>query len=176
MLRLFTLLALLTVQIIPLSAEDLGERIRRAAIAMTDAYQREDSKALTEFTAAPIVKMAGGPSALAEKIEKEFAANRKENLKLLSYSFVKPDRIHFLNGQLFALIERKSRWRYDQENMDLRFNLLAISTDSGATWRFAEITSIDEQAFRRLFGFFDEQLFSEFYKYTSERCECKGGK
>ena len=154
-------------------AEDLAERIHRAAIEMTEAFQKEDSKALLRFTAEPLVRKAGGETALKQRLEKEFAANRKEDLRLVSYSFIKPDRIHYSHGMLFALIERKSNWLYEKRPMALRYNLLAVSIDGGATWRFAEASSISEDHFRSLFGFLDAQLFSEFYQYTSDRAGCK---
>ena len=154
-------------------AEDLAERIHRAATEMTEAFRKEDSTTLLRFTAEPLIRKAGGENALKERLEKEFAANRKEGPRLISYSFIKPDRIHYSHGMLFALIERKSNWLYEKKPMTLRYNLLAVSTDGGATWRFAEASSISEDHFRSLFGFFDTQLFSEFYQYTSERSGCK---
>ncbi len=140
---------------------------------MTEAYLRQDSKTLVQYTAEPLVRRAGGPDALAAKIQAEFESNRKENIRLISYTFIKPDRIHYVQGTLFALIERKSRWQMASQSMDLRYNVLAVSTDSGTSWRFAEASAISEDVFRSLFGFFDKQLFSEFYEYTSERTNRK---
>lgn len=156
-----------------LGAEDLAERIQKSAIAMTEAYLREDSAALVQYTAEAVLRRTGGAAVTAARIQAEFESNRKENIRLVSYKFIKPDRIHFSHGQLFALIERKSVWQLPDQKMNLRYNVLAVSTDGGATWRFAEASSISEEIFRELFGFFDPQLFGEFYKYTSERCNCK---
>ena len=167
------LLLLLLLLAPPVFAEDLSERIRQAAIAMTEAYLRQDSKALVQYTAEPLVRRAGGAEAMAAKIQAEFESNRKENIRLVSYSFIKPDRIHYVQGTLFALIERKSQWQLPSQSMNLRYNVLAVSTDGGTTWRFAEASAISEDVFRTLFGFFDAQLFSEFYQYTSERTGCK---
>ena len=139
---------------------------------MTEAQLREDSKALVKYTTEPLIRLAGGAEAMTAKIQSEFESSRKENIRLLSYSFIKPDRIHYVRGTLFALIERKSKWQTGAETMNLRYNVLAVSTDSGATWRFAEASAISEDLFRKLFGFFDQQLFSEFYEYTSERTGC----
>lgn len=154
-------------------AEDLAERIRKSAIAMTEAYLRQDSKTLAQYTAEPLVRRAGGAEAMAAKIQAEFESNRKENIRLVSYSFIKPDRIHYVQGTLFALVERKSKWQAGSETMNLRYNVLAVSIDGGTAWRFAEASAISEDIFRSLFGFFDKQLFSEFYQYTSERTGCK---
>lgn len=154
-------------------AEDLAERIYRAATEMTEAFRKEDSATLLRFTAEPLIRKAGGETALKDRLEKEFAANRKEGPRLISYAFIKPDRIHYSHGMLFALIERKSNWLYEKRPMALRYNLLAVSIDGGATWRFAEASSISEDHFRSLFGFLDAQLFSEFYQYTSDRAGCK---
>jgi hypothetical protein len=49
---------------------------------------------------------------------------------------------------------------------------MGVSTDSGETWRFLEVTSLDENLFRLLFGFVDQALLSELYQYTSERNKC----
>ncbi len=154
-------------------AEDLAERIRNAAIAMSEAQLRQDSKALVNYTAEPLIRLAGGVEAMTAKVQAEFQNNRKENIRLISYSFIKPDRVHYLQGTLFALVERKSKWQAGPETMNLRYNVLAVSADGGSTWRFAEASSISEDQFRQLFGFFDAQLFSEFYQYTSERTACK---
>lgn len=167
------LFLLLLVSAPPVFAEDLAERIRQAAIAMSEAQLREDSKALVKYTAEPLIRLAGGVEAITAKIQTEFNNSRKENIRLISYSFIKPDRIHYVQGTLFALIERKSKWQAGSETMNLRYNVLAVSTDGGKTWRFAEASAISEDLFRTLFGVFDAQLFSEFYQYTSERTGCK---
>ncbi len=156
----------------PLAAEDLAERVRRSAVEMTEAFQREDADTLVRYTAQAVLDRTGGASVTAARIRAEFESNRKENIRLKKFSIIRPDRIYYLQGQLFALVERKSEWQMEKETMNLRYNVLAVSTDGGATWRFAELTSIDEKLFRELFGFLDAEFFGEFYKYTSERCNC----
>lgn len=153
-------------------AEELAERIRHSAVEMTEAFLREDADTLVRYTAQAVVERTGGAKVTAAKLREQFESNRKENIRLKKFSIIKPDRIHYLQGQLFALVERKSQWQMEKQTMDLRYNLLAVSTDGGANWRFAELSSIDEKLFRELFGFFDTAFFGEFYKYTSERCDC----
>ena len=150
-------------------ADDLFERARSQAIDMTHAFQREDAKAIVRYTAEPIVKRKGGADALEKLLVAEFAEMKKDKAKLLSFEFIRPDRLHTSHGHLFVLIERKSRWQYADQNMDLRYNLMGVSTDSGETWRFLEVTSLDENLFKLLFGFVDQTLLSELYQYTSER-------
>ncbi|GAB4436725.1 MAG: hypothetical protein OHK0011_19830 [Turneriella sp.] len=156
----------------PLEAEDLADRIHRSAVEMTQAFQREDAETLVRYTAQAVLDRTGGASVTAAQIRAEFESNRKEQIRLNKFTIIRPDRIYYLHGQLFALVERKSQWQMDKQTMELRYNILAISTDGGATWRFAELTSIDEKLFRELFGFFDAEFFGQFYKYTSERCNC----
>lgn len=139
---------------------------------MTEALRRGDADTLVRHTIQAVLDRTGGASATAAQIRAEFESNRKENIRLNKYTIIRPDRIYYLQGQLFALVERKSEWQMDKQTMRLRYNVLAHSTDGGATWRFAELTSIDERLFRELFGFFDAEFFGEFYKYTSERCNC----
>ncbi len=158
-----------------LFAEDLFERARSQAIDMTHAFQRHDAKAIVRYTAEPIVKRKGGAEALEKLLTAEFAEMKKDNAKLLKFEFLRPDRVHTSHGHLFVLIERKSSWQYDKQTMDLRYNLMGVSTDSGETWRFLEVTSLDENLFRLLFGFVDPALLSELYQYTSERNKCAGG-
>ncbi|WP_157210362.1 hypothetical protein [Turneriella parva] len=159
-----------------LMADELLERARTQAVDMTHAFQREDAKALVRYTAEPIVKRKGGAEALEKLLIAEFAEMKKDKAKLLSFEFIRPDRIHTAHGQLFVLIERKSRWQYGEQTMDLRYNLMGVSADSGETWRFLEVTSLDENLFKHLFGFVDQTLLSEIYQYTSERSKCLGGK
>ncbi len=155
-----------------LFAEDVFERARSQAIDMTHAFQREDAKAIVRYTAEPIVKNKGGAEALEKLLGAEFAEMKKDKAKLLSFEFIRPDRLHTSHGLLFVLIERKSRWQYDDQTMDLRYNLMGVSGDAGETWRFLEITSLDENLFKLLFGFVDTNLLSELYTYTSERSKC----
>jgi hypothetical protein len=159
-----------------LVANDLFERARSQAIDMTQAFQREDAKALVRYTAEPIVKRKGGAEALEKLLTHEFAEMKRDKAKMLSFEFIRPDRMHTIRGQLFVLIERKSRWQYGDQTMDLRYNLMGVSADSGDTWRFLEVTSLDENLFKQLFGFVDQALLSEIYQYTSERTKCPAGK
>ncbi len=155
-----------------LFAEDVLDRARSQAIDMTQAFQREDAKALVRYTADPIVKRQGGAEALEKLLVAEFAEMKKDKAKLMSFEFIRPDRLHTSHGQLFVLIERKSRWQYGDQKMDLRYNLMGVSGDAGETWRFLEVTSLDENLFRLLFGFVDADLLAEIYTYTSERTPC----
>ena len=123
-----------------------------------NSYIQKDWKKYTEYTYPNIIEMAGGEDVIVRLAEETIAM-----YKSLGFDFVEAkinDDIESINStaNIQAIVTASMVMSTGTDNTETPLKLFAISTDSGSTWKFVDLSQYDVEGINLFVPEFDDDL------------------
>jgi hypothetical protein len=136
-------------------AQALPEQARLANLetqvtAMEQAFLREEFETYADFLHPDVVRLVGGPDALAGQLRKAQEELRAQGTKVSQFTHGKPSRVVAVDRELQCTVPLTMQFASATGGSTVHSTLLAISTDGGKTWAFLDTLGKDWEALHRL--------------------------
>lgn len=134
----------------PLSEEARRVNLETQVTALEQAFLKEDFEAYADRLHPDVVRLAGGPDALAAKLRKSLEQMSAQGSELLGVSHGAPSRLVSVDRELQCTLPQTMEFQKAGATRRLQSTLLAVSRDGGLTWMFFDTAGRDWEAVRRL--------------------------
>ncbi len=145
------LLAIFFVFASTIYGQSSGENLKSQAQQMANYFKTENFEPYVKFVYPEVLKMAGGSANMIKLIEQQLSGMKNAQMAIKDVMMGKPTAIISHNNQLQSTIPQSLVITTPDSKITSKYNLIAISTDSGKNWSFIDTSGKDIQTMRRTF-------------------------
>ncbi|KAA9327559.1 hypothetical protein F0P96_16390 [Hymenobacter busanensis] len=136
----------------PLDDAGRRQRLKTQVNAMGTAFVKHDYASFVRFMHPDMVKMAGGPQAMAEELRKGITGMEGQGMKVRGVRYGEPSAvISTNNGELQCTVPQITDMQLPSGGTTVKSTLIAFSADKGQNWYFLDTSGKDADTVRQAF-------------------------
>lgn len=134
------------------------ENLEAQAQQMANFFKNENFGPYVNFVHPEVLKMAGGSDRMIELIEQQFSALKDAEMVIQDVVMGKPTPIVSYKNQLQSTIPQSLIITTPDSRITSKYNLIAVSNDSGKSWSFIDTQGKDILTMRKTFPSLSSEL------------------
>lgn len=138
--------------------DDRSSEIRKGASTVGAALIAGNYGIVLDLTYPAIVEIMGGREQALVEIEKQMNSIREKGVSLTSFSAGDPSEIKTGGSELFAAIPTRLEMKAPQAKLVANSYLVAISSDQGKSWFYADGSNLTPELMKTVFPKFPKEL------------------
>lgn len=142
--------AVLTLSIGVMPASELTERIKKDWQECATAMMAGDYERVLQYSHPRLTKIMGGKEKALEVL-RNMMSKVNEKFEIVSYTAGEPEEPRRSGEWLIAIVPKTMVMKSPEFKMSKDSASLAISSDNGASWVFADLSMVTDEQFKQIF-------------------------
>ena len=125
-------------------------KIKDSAQAIADGMVKGDHGPLGDVTHPKIIALMGGREKMLAEVKSQMEQLAKDGYTIVSYTLETPTEYQGTAPDLAVIVPQKMRMKFTKGFITQSAFLLAVSDDSGATWKFVDGAQLTPEMVRAI--------------------------
>lgn len=158
MKNLTLIFVFLSAYCVQLSAQNFDKAVLKAAKIMTMAIEKGDYDVAITYVHPNVIEMAGGIESMKTILKDRAEIKRHENFVVIQTNTISAGDYVHAGPEIHTIVAQEQVFKLGDSKFKTDVFLLAISSNQGKTWTFANLEAYNQKSIKVFFPHFNDIL------------------